>query len=71
MLTSIKFLISSDQATVGDAIGSQLEPTPVDVQPAVARINDRTATFDGTGILISLTDGQDERTTRHSLEAQI
>jgi hypothetical protein len=60
MLTVSEFVGHSDQATVTDAIGSQLEPTPVDVQIAGITTNNRTNTFDGRGISISLTD---ERTT--------
>lgn len=54
MPTAIEFVVHSDQTTVRDVIGPQLEPTPVDVQPAVFTINTRNerTTRDSSGIWI-------------------
>jgi ribosomal protein L11 len=71
MTTYIEFLILDGQDKAGDIIGSQLESIPVDVQPAVITINNRSTTFDGMRVLTTLTDGQNERTTRNSSGAQI
>lgn len=58
-MPTIEFLIPGSQATPGEPIGPQLGPTPVDVQQAVTTINERTASFEGTDVPITLTYEQD------------